>query len=360
MIILVSILGQGRKEKEEFVPKLPQKLSRRERIEVKPPQKTPTPQVQIFTAKEIVETVISYLDQQKRPDGFYNFFAHYEERCKDPNDRSACPLGKKNMIEPSNMWTILARLAFYQTFSHDPRDLAKAEEDAQALMDFCHLDPRRCMATLISFSKLYAETKKEEYKRFIEKVAQLLLRESYGPDVMSLGNQSRELAWAYELFSDPGYLAMARQRLLEAKATSGTDRLKHGFDDEICYIILAQAEIGRVSADRGMFQEAARFFKEGKERKVPAELTLIQPCIESALILGKLLNDEQIKARGLTLLHEYVSKRWDGPTLERRHQEGGFFMGEDKSLINITDTAYMAYLLGFEPSKLYSFVSKKQ
>lgn len=259
------------------------------------------------------------------------------------------------MFEQANMWTLLARLSFYQNFSHQPQDLAQAEQDAQALMSFCSQDPKKCRGVLVPFTMLYAETQKEEYKNLLENIGQLLLKESYGKGVMSLAAQARELARLYELFPDQRYLEVAQQRLSEAKLVSENDQATLGLDDEICHLVLAQTEMARITGNQEMLGQTTRFFKENKETTVPGEMTLIQPCIESLLVLGQLTDDWQIKAKGLSLLDQLVTARWDGPGLNRSYQEGGFFMGEDKRLINITDTAYMIYLLGFEPSKTYTF-----
>ena len=312
------------------------------------PKTTPFPTVasvpieKTFTSKEIAEIGLAYLDQQKRADGFYYYFIEPQE-------------GKKNVFAQANMWTILARLGYYQNFSADRQDLTKAEQDAQALMTFCQQDFKQCRAALIPFAMLYSETQKEDYKKLLEEVGELLLEESYGKGVMSLATQARELVWLYEIFVDQGYLNTASQRLSEAKQASENDQATFGFDDEVCHLVLAQTEIGRATSNQVMLEEAIRFFKEGKETQVPGELTLIQPCIESAFILSQTTSDLQAKTKAISLLNQYVTARWYGPGLDRGYQQGGFFMGEDKNLINITDTGYMIYLLGLEPTKSYLF-----
>jgi hypothetical protein len=172
--------------------------------------------------------------------------------------------------------------------------------------------------------------------------------------------QSRSLARLYEIFADQRYLAIARRRLLAAQNRS-REKVKNSNvpDDESCYLVLAQTEIGRVSGDTEMLEKAVAFFSQGREAEIPDTLTLIQPCIESAYLLGESLNNPQLKNRAKQLLEQYVVERWDGPDLGRFYGEGGFAMSKDPSLINITDTGYMVYLLGFDPGLDFTFSGGK-
>jgi hypothetical protein len=314
-----------------------------------------------FTAKQIATASIGFLDQQKRPDGFYNFIAHFEERCADSKSASLCSKGARNVVEAANMWAVLGRVAYYKNFSRDPRLLSQAEADAHTLMAYCRRDMSKCSAVAFPFAELYKETKNDKYLVFLQDLGEMLLEKDLGRGIVQLsGMQSRSLARLYEIFSDQRYLAIARRRLLEAQKRSREEVEKYNApDDESCYLVLAQMEIGRVSGDTEMLEKAVAFFSKGRDADVPDDLTLIQPCIESAYLLGQSLNNPQLKNRAKQLLEQYVVERWDGPDLGRAYGEGGFAMSKDPTLINVTDTGYMLYLLGLDPDLDFTFKGGK-
>lgn len=295
------------------------------------PAPTPTPS---YTS--VMEKTLSYIQNQYRDDGFYNYFADYQKVCKSPSDPNFCPLEEKNMIEVANMWVILARLSF----SQNPQELVKAEEDAQALINFCRQDEKKCLLTVVPLAELYNKTQKEEYKQFLGELGSLLLKED-SQKVMQLGYYSRGLTRLYKIFADDQYFIASREMLAKAEAASKANKSKYGRDGEICYLIAAKTEIIETANDRQLKNEVIDFFQKDQEKQVPKQLTLVQPCIESAFRLGQYLNDEKIKVKARQMLDEYVADRGNGA--------GGFYMAESKDITNITDTAYMVYLMGFVP-----------
>lgn len=296
------------------------------------PLLTPAPSLppsKLTPADQIVKKSIIYLNGQRRPGGFYQLH----------------PTGEKT-IKATNMWTALARLGYYQEFSRSPQSLAQAEKDAQIMISDCQANLDSCLATVYPLALLYQETQRSVYQDFLNQLGQRLLVKSYGQDVMALATQARQLAKLYELFGNQDYLKTARQRLAHAQLTAQAHqhRYQRG-EDEACYIALAQTEIGKVGNDPKLLSSAQAFFQNQDYYQIPEQMTLIQPCIEAAFLLGQAIGEPTIILQGNQLLEKYVSSRWDG--------QGGFFQGPDKNQVNLTDTAYMIYLLGFEPNKQY-------
>lgn len=295
---------------------------------------TPTP-APALSYPVLMEKTLNFIQSQYRDDGFYNYFANYQKLCRDSTDPNSCPLGEKNMIEQANMWVILARLSY---FSKDPQQLLKAETDAQALLKYCRQDLNRCLLTIIPLSELYAETKKEEYGQVLKDIGGILVKKD-SQKVMQLGYYSRGLARLYKIFADDEYFIASREMLAKAEAASKANESKYGRDGEICYLIAAKTEMIETADDRQSKSEVTDFFQKDQEKQVPKQLTLIQPCIESAFRLGQYLNDEKMNVKARQMLDEYVTGRWNGA--------GGFYMAESKDITNITDTAYMVYLMGY-------------
>lgn len=312
----------------------------------------------IFTAEEIAKQTLSFLNKQKRADGFYNFFSHYEDLCKERKDLDSCPLKGRNLVEPANMWVLLARLSFYQNFSHKKRDLLQAETDAQILIDFCNRQKEKCVAVLMPIFKLYQQTGKEKYKNFLKIMGEELLREKEeGNDVMIMGIKAREEALLYQLFSNINYLVNAKRRVFQAKQISQERKQKEGrFSEAACYIVLAEMEISKAARDKSLAKEAAVFLISDKVKQLEeGPLTLIQPCIEAAYESSRFLSDNRLKKIASKMMDKYIINRWDPPILKRRYGEGGFLLGEGETPINITDAGYMVYLLGYEKDKQYLF-----
>lgn len=304
------------------------------RIETQLPSPIPTltPKLkQAVLARQLAKESLSYLDRQKRPNGFYRLYP-----------------SENKVIKVTNLWTSLARLGYYQKFSYRPDDLAQAEKDAQILIADCQNQLDTCLAVAVPIASLYQETRANVYKNFLNQLGQRLLLKSYGQEVMALATQVRELTKLYQIFKNESYLTTARQRLGQAQLISEAHQHRYQQpEDEACYLALAQAEIGLATNDSQFLNQARTFFQNQEFDRVPRQMTLIQPCVEAAFILSRNLKDQSLNNQANQLLGQIVTSQWNS--------EGGFFQGPDKKQVNLTDTAYMIYLLSFEPNRQYLF-----
>ncbi len=308
-----------------------------------------------FTAKQIADATVSYLDKQRRPDGFYDFVAHFQDTCKNPTDPSSCLFGANNSFEEANMWTMLGYLGYYQNFDKNPQNLSKAVADADSLAAHCREKSNLCLATLTQFSELYKETKNEAYKELLSQLGNLLLNETKTSEMMTLGIHAREFAQLYEIWGDPRFLEASQQRIKTMQAASNKFVEKNGKDNDACYLIAAKYEVSKATNDTDTKQEIKKFFLENREETVSTQMTFIQPCIETAIHFGRDTHDDFMTKTGDALLTKYVQERWDGPGLQRKYQEGGFLMDKERSIVNVTDTGYMLYILSLRPEKTYAF-----
>lgn len=335
VIISVTWLFLGRKQKEKSVS-IPS-------------------QTQNYTSEYIVSHAIEFLNKQKRQDGYYDYFSHFDRLCTDRQDPSTCPLGGNNSIEEAAMWPLLARIAYYRSFSNDPSDLNHAKNDAQTLLKFCQQNMQRCLGTVIPMSMFYELTQNQDYKQFLQTLGTLLLEKRIGDDVASLSLQAVELTRLFNLFSTPRYLGRAEQLLGEAKNISLENIGQFGNDQDMCYLILGNVSVGIAAGDQELIDEALSFFEQLDENALSPQLSLRAPCIESAFVLGGVLQNSAVKNQATALLERLVLERWDGPGLGKTFGGGGFFQGEDKRVITISDTSYMVYLISYVPSSHHNF-----
>lgn len=306
-----------------------------------------------ISAKDIADSTNSFLNTNRRSDGFYNFDAFQTITCtKDPNT-PGCANNKPNMAQVVNLWTMLGRIGYFRVFSQNSADLAQAEADAQALMNYCKTDPGSCYVATASFDELYKETNNTIYKTFMQQIGAGLLQNNASDDPMILGMQARALARLYALTKDKRYADLANKKLPELQAVAKAYTADAGRNDFLCYTVLGQVELGKATNNSALLLQATQSLKNYTNANVVPQLTFIDPCIEAAFILGG--TDTQMQTQGETLLKEYVEKSWDGPKLGRVYQNGGFAMGSDRRYVNMTDTAYMLYLLSFAPGQTYTF-----
>jgi hypothetical protein len=334
-----------------------------EKIGVKKPRPALEPKAFITAApaqtkyvpgKLIVTQTYGYFKKYLRDDGFYEYFAHHSELCTKEN----CSVGKNNIVPIANMWVILGRVGYYERINPQEQVLDMAEKDAAALLGWCKEKEEECALAAFPILKLYKLRPKEEYLAFINKAGKNLLagRPTYQV-VQSLGMKARVLVHLFEFFGDERYLEEARSTLVKAQKLKIAEEKKYNspHNDE-CYLTLAESEIGRAGKQEDLLAQAAGFLTAGEYKKVPQELTLIQPCIDAAFILGGLKGGERLIGIGEEILSGLVKERWDGPGIRRQYEEGGFIMGEDPRFINITDTGYMAYLLSLSKNLSYKLV----
>lgn len=310
-----------------------------------------------YAAKEIADSTITFLNNQLRPDGFYNFELYQTNVCTKQSNASGCIAGDKNVIEIVNMWTILGRLGYYRSFSRNPTDLTPAKTDADMLISYCQDDPKKCFGATVSFAELWTETNENKYKQFLDRLGESLLTLNSN-DLMTLGIQTRALGRMYALTHDTRYLDLAKQKLTELTNTSLEYKTQNGKEDFLCYVLLAKSEIGQSANDQTILKETSTVLSNNEETVVSKQLTLIQPCIETAFNLAKYTNDQMMKNKAVQLLKQYVSERWDGPGLGRSYGLGGFAATIDPRFINITDTGYMLYLLSLEQDLSYDVNTK--
>ncbi len=331
------------------------------------PPTPPATFAESITKKEVrkstMQQILSYIGSQYRADGYYDYLAHYDDQCITKAGKKDCPFNGERMFPTTNAWTALAYLSSYRAFATS-QDLDLATRDMDKLMLYCGTNQKECLWVLVQAADLYNVTKQPRLLAFLREEGEELLRTKESDYFMLLAIESRELALLYGLTQDPRYLQQAnvrfdhaRQRLLAQRSLYHNKQGTAFFPEQGCWYALSAVELARQTSQVSYGDEAQKFLTQAQiyshfsDFPNPVE---IQPCIESYFQLSKLLGDQRYYQYGEGLLKKFVDRFWDGGEVKKKYGEGGTLLNPDpkrsaggENYVNLTDSAYTAYLLQF-------------
>lgn len=314
----------------------------------------PMPEAEtVYTAETIAKSALLFLNAQRRVDGLYHYFSHYETLCPKTVDPVNCPLGDKNVREEDTVWIILARLAYYERFSHDPADLVMAQKDAASFLSYCSQTTTGCLATPLVLLRLYDATKDETYRSTLNSLTHRL-RNPTQLDVSGLALEARSLA----ALSKPD-LARQRLGLAQSQALEEAAQWTDAVYPYTCDLTLAQIAVAASLPDSAYLQEAAGTLRSHSLGEFSTQTGIIAGCVESAFLLGDALPDSQLKQQATDTLHQLVIDRWDEPGYPRAFGEGGFLSDDGSNVVTVSDAAQMIIILSHAPKEVYPLPARK-
>lgn len=297
--------------------------------------------------KEIIKEAITYVESQRRPDGFYDYIARYDEQCTLKDGKKTCPFGGTRMFETTNSWTALAHFAAYKALG-DKSELQKANRDLTKLTDWCSLDPKKCLWVLAQPAIIYQDTKDPKILDFLKSQGEVLFSSIPSTNTMLVAIESRELALLYEIFQDTKYLnasnnrlALASRGLNDQQNIYGSSPLK--FAESSCWISLANGQLSTATKNEKEKSNTLAFLDNGKILQNfnnfynPVQ---IQPCIETYFQIGS-------NTEAKNLLEKFIVGFYDGGETKLIYGEGGTVFQQNSRLkmIVLTDSAYTVFLL---------------
>lgn len=309
----------------------------------------PLPQEEtIYTAAAIAKRTLFFLNQQRRTDGFYHYFSHYERLCPETAPADSCPLGSQNVREDMNTWIILARLAYYDAFSHDPADLQMAAADAEALFSYCRTTTDGCLAAPIAFTRLYGTTNDDTYRRMTNNVLSLPI-DLEQLDVTGLALE----AWSRSTQMQPD-TALQPLRMAETQAAQESEEWAGSLYPYTCDLTRAQIAVAQSLGLSEKLAEAVTVLRRQPLQEFSTQTGVLAGCVESAFLLGDLLNDPELTQQAADILGHLVAERWDEPGYPRAFGEGGFLSDEGSDTITVSDAAHILITLSYAPQQVYS------
>lgn len=334
--------------------------------------KTPaTTATTTLTANEIAIDSLNFLVEMKRTGGRYN----YSMNC---TDGIGC-VSNGDSYTQTGAWAVLAYAGLYQSTS-DSQYLQKMNREAIDLINSCSGREDECMWVLTQIIRAYQVSKNPTYLNFAQTLGDRLIangNKSQTLDTMIAGIEARELALLYEQTNDQKYLNEARVRLERSKSDWGNLQIDP-FNEAVyssssftlyrasCWTELGEAEIAKAANDSQARSNVIDFFANanitGNWRSL-AQLTAIQPCIETLLNLYQQTGDTQYFGQAKAGMQYIITYRWDSPLqiATKYSGDGGFlfrlYTGDDEK--TTTDTAYMIYLLSQMPNENFAILSWK-
>ena len=314
---------------------------------------------------EIAKLSVNFFDKMKRDDGTYD----YSMNCTDD---SGCVKTQENYVQ-SGAWPVLAYAGLYGATS-EQQYLQKMNSEASDLLNSCNGNDDECMWILTQVIRAYKISGNVEYLNFVKKLGDRLLTDNNNTDAMMTGMEAREFALLYEMTNDQKYLNEARVRLERSKAawnvavdefnqpvySSGSFTL-YRF---ACLTELGEMEIARVSNDNQALANVINFFNQANIESNYInlqQLTAIQPCVETLLILHDQTGDVKYYDQAKSAMQYIITYRWDSPLqiATKYNGDGAYlfdpYMGEN--LKTTTDTGYMIYLLSRMPKEQFEVLS---
>ena len=297
--------------------------------------------------KEIIKESIAYIESQRRPDGFYEYVAHYDEQCTLKDGKKDCPFGGTRMFETTNAWTALAHFAAYKALG-DKSELEKANRDLAKLIDWCAPDPKKCLWVLAQPAIIYQDTKDPKILNFLKPQGLALLSSAPSTDTMLVAIESRELALLYEIFQDSKFLSASNNRLsLASRGLNDQQNIYINtpikFAEYSCWVALANGELSVATKNAEKKNNTLVFLENGKILQNFSNFynpIQIQPCIETYSLIG---SDVEAK----NLLDKFILGFYDGKKEKLIYGEGGtvFQQKNNSKMIVLTDSAYTIFLL---------------
>ncbi len=313
----------------------------------------PIPEAEtVYTAASIAKGTLTFLNEQRQTDGFYPYFSHYETICPTGTDPAGCPLGNDNVREEDVAWIILARLAYYRKFSHDPADLKLAESDMSILLSHCRKNTDACIGLPLALAQLYDSTKNDTYQRLLR----TMTMPSPDPatlDVAGLALQSRSLAVQGKTESAGNFFDRAWKQAEEERLQWTETTYPY-----VCDLALASVEIAPLFPSSSYLADASDSIRQHPLHTYSTQTGMSAACVESAFLLGESLADPMIRQEAENLLQALVVERWDEPGYPRAFGEGGFLSDENRQVVTISDAAQMLIVLSHAPQKIYRFPAR--
>lgn len=306
----------------------------------------------VYTAASIAKSTVAFLNAQRQADGLYPYFSHYETICPAETDPAGCPLGNDNVREEDVAWVILARLAYYQKFSHDPADLKMAESDMSILLSHCRKNTDACASLPLALAQLYTITKNDTYQYFLRTLP-LPSPDPATLDVSGLALASRALAAQGKTESAGQFLQRAWKQAEQERVEWTETTYPY-----VCDLALASADIAPLFPSSSYLADAFDSIRQYPLYAYSTQTGMSATCLESAFLLGESLSDPTILQEAEHLLQALVAERWDEPGYPRAFGEGGFLSDENSQAVTISDAAQMLIVLSHAPQKIYRFPAR--
>lgn len=322
-------------------------------------------QVPTVAVKPLAEDVVSYVASQRRADGYYNYFSHYNELCQKENGVEKCLLNGINFYEITDSWTSLGYFGAFKIFE-DPLYLDSMNKDLGILMNYCQNRREDCSWALTQPAIIYQATKEPKLFDFLKAQAEVLLQTTAAQDgLMTTAIEVRELALMYQVTQEIKYLHEANKRFITsvrqiAVAQNAYAKGNTRFPQQLCWYTLGELELAKIQGKETHLKQVDEMLRRADIVNHFNEISFvihIQPCIESYITLDT-LNGNKANKQTITLLMEKFTKGFlDTPQNKLIYGEGGtttIQFGKDiekissnayDRQINITDSSYTLYLL---------------
>lgn len=308
--------------------------------------------------KNSAREIVDYINSQRRPDGYYEYMAHYDENCTIKNGAKKCPFDSTRMFETTNAWAALGNFAAYKILG-DQKYLDQSFKDLKKLEEWCKKDRSKCSWVLMQPSIIFDDTKSEDLKKFLNLQSEVLMAQRPSKNSMLAAIEARELFKLANMFPNKNLAIEAKERLSFSMKNIYMDEnyiVKDvpGFSSSTCWISLAYIENILVENDNNKINNVIAFLDNAKLdenfNKIKSAL-FIQPCIESYFLINKYLNkDESYNVKAEILFKMFLESYFDSRLNRKIYGEGGTLSEirtgfADHGMVNLTDSSYTLYLI---------------
>ena len=310
--------------------------------------------------KEIIKEAIAYIESQRRPDGFYEYVAHYDEQCTLKDGKKDCPFNGTRMFETTNAWTALAHFAAYKALG-DKSELEKANRDLAKLIDWCAPDPKKCLWVLAQPAIIYQDTKDPKILAFLKNEGVILADYPLSDNMMLASIEARGLSLIYKITKDTSLLSSSKKKmeqviLMLPKQKNTYRKSNISFGQFSCWLALANVNLEYTEKSGQMLANTQTFLDNGKieenfpEFPNPVE---IQPCIESYLEIYSVSKDTKTLSKVNTLINLFLENFVDSASQKWAYGEEATMLfsknnndkGVNKKLSILTDSSYTTFLM---------------
>lgn len=327
-------------------------ISQLQKDKITPSYPTATPEAYtapVFENEEVVSQILSYIQTQKRPDGFYDYIF----QLKDSQTK-----GLEKSYPTTNAWTALAFASGYKVFN-EGKYIDLADADIEALYTYCQQNKSQCLWVLWQLDKISDFVKSDLARSLYLQLGDELMVTSQKDDLMLLSIEVRELAQLYRLTNDNRFLTEAENRYASAKENFTKQPIVYQtgesvFPHHACWFTLAALELSQItqnnqeSADARNFIDQAAIEQNFDKFQYPVE---VMPCLETYFVLSQTYSNSYYGSFQ-TLMDKFSNKAFDGAGKNLLYGKGGIIFdlkgnknSREGNLVNLTDSAYMAYLL---------------